>query len=261
MISTFLGWPYHYKNSLSFPASQVLTKCVRLMFFWPTRYHQAHFTCHLLTWRLVPGRMLAPGTEKFCHFGCRWLGCSDEGHLSVFRLAVEMFVVESKQLACACVFFQRSSRLEDCWRLGCPLMICSDVHQSQWFRCCGIDSVFISDTSDVGIIRLPQTWNSLQCERSGSWLQDLTRTALASMYEDHPGCMHQLWTMKCQNRSFEHGIRPRNLTLQQKTIDFCQDGVTDKNARAVMEQSSAPKLSPQHWFVDTQAPRISQIQP
>ena len=23
MISTFLGWPYHYKNSLSFPASQV----------------------------------------------------------------------------------------------------------------------------------------------------------------------------------------------------------------------------------------------
>ena len=25
MLSTFLGWPYHYKNSLSFPASQVLS--------------------------------------------------------------------------------------------------------------------------------------------------------------------------------------------------------------------------------------------
>ena len=37
MISTFLGWPYHYKNSLSFPASQVYIYIYFLFFLtWLT---------------------------------------------------------------------------------------------------------------------------------------------------------------------------------------------------------------------------------
>ena len=38
MTSTFLGWPYHYKNSLSFPASQVFWSFLRAQLRWNAQH-------------------------------------------------------------------------------------------------------------------------------------------------------------------------------------------------------------------------------